>query len=93
MVKRFKNTRLCLITILLFFLASSSNYAQSFLKTQGQSIVDEDNNPIILRGMGLGGWMVQEAYMLQTAEFANPQHEIRQKITEVIGEEATQEFL
>ena len=33
--------------------------------------------------------MVQEGYMLQTASFASPQHEIKETITELIGEEAT----
>ena len=30
--------------------------------------------------------------MLQTASFASPQHEIKETITELIGEEATAEF-
>jgi aryl-phospho-beta-D-glucosidase BglC (GH1 family) len=42
--------------------------------------------------MGLGGWMVQEGYMLQTAGFANPQHEIRATIQDLIGEASTEEF-
>lgn len=77
---------------MVLLIANLAVFSQSFLKTQGKNIVDEDDNPVILRGMGLGGWMVQEGYMLQTADFASPQHVIRQKITEVIGEEATQEF-
>ena len=65
---------------------------QSFLTVDGQEIVDADGNPHLLRGMGLGGWMLQEGYMLQTAEFANAQFKIREKISELIGEDATQEF-
>ena len=42
--------------------------------------------------MGLGGWMLQEGYMLQTAGFANAQYEIRNKIEQLIGEDATDEF-
>jgi len=42
--------------------------------------------------MGLGGWMVQEGYMMQTADFASPQHKIRAKIVEVVGEEETAAF-
>ena len=66
--------------------------AQYRLSTSGPSIVNESGEEVLLRGMGLGGWMVQEGYMLQTAGFANPQHEIRAKITQLIGEQATQEF-
>jgi len=40
--------------------------AQSYLSTHGQAIVNENGDTIILRGMGLGGWMLQEGYMLQT---------------------------
>ena len=65
---------------------------QSFLKTQGKDIVNENGDPFLLRGMGLGGWMVQEGYMLQTADFANPQHEIKEFIEELVGAEATEEF-
>ena len=73
-------------------LISSSIFSQSFLKVEGKKIVDESGQEVILKGMGLGGWMVQEGYMLKTAGFANPQHEIRSKIEELIGKEASDEF-
>ena len=38
----------------------SSNYAQSFLSVKGKEIIDRNGNPIILRGIGLGGWLVPE---------------------------------
>jgi len=75
-----------LILSLLVLTGFATLNSQNFLSTQGTSIVNENNEPVLLRGMGLGGWMVQEGYMLQTASFASPQHEIREKITELIGE-------
>jgi hypothetical protein len=66
--------------------------SQNRLSTLGTAIVNESQDTVLLRGMGLGGWMLQEGYMLQTSAFANPQWEIRQKIEETIGEEATDEF-
>ncbi|RPE00939.1 carbohydrate-binding protein [Aureibaculum marinum] len=66
--------------------------SQNFLHTDGQHIVDRDGNKILLRGLGLGGWMVQEGYMLQTGDFAGPQHVIRQKIEDLIGTENTEIF-
>jgi endoglucanase len=76
-----------------FFLAFISHInAQHFLSTNGQAIVNENQDTILLRGMGLGGWMVQEGYMLQTAGFANPQHEIRAVIQDLIGEADTDLF-
>ncbi len=79
---------------LLIFLSTGlhSHLMGQFLKTEGDKIVLESGEEFLLRGMGLGGWMVQEGYMLQTAEFANPQHQIRAHIQELIGEERTQEF-
>ena len=67
-------------------------WSQQRLSTEGASIVNEAGEPVLLRGMGLGGWMLQEGYMLQTAGFANAQYEIRNKIEQLIGEEATDAF-
>jgi len=63
-----------------------------FLKVSGITVVDKNGNEVILRGMGLGGWMLQEGYMLETSSFANPQYEIRARIAALIGEVNTQEF-
>jgi len=79
--------------ILLYIIFSSSFLdAQHLLKTHGQAIVNESLDTITLRGMGLGGWMLQEGYMLHTTEFASAQHQIKQKINELIGEERTELF-
>jgi len=69
-----------------------SALSQDRLSTSGPDIVNEAGETVLLRGMGLGGWMLQEGYMLQTAGFANAQHEIRAKIELLIGESATDEF-
>lgn len=74
------------------FLSFSSVVAQGYLHRDGQRIVDGKGQNIVLRGLGLGGWMLQEGYMLKTADFAGPQFAIRQKISEVIGEEATEKW-
>lgn len=80
-------------SILVFVCVLCSNaFSQSFLSVSGKNIVNEQGEEVILRGMGLGGWMLQEGYMLQTASFANAQHKIRESITDLIGEQATDEF-
>ncbi|GAB4409418.1 MAG: hypothetical protein OHK0039_13080 [Bacteroidia bacterium] len=66
--------------------------AQGFLHASGRAIVDGSGDTVILRGMGLGGWMLQEGYMLHTASFANPQWQIRNKIESEIGPAATDSF-
>lgn len=66
--------------------------SSQLLTTNGQKIVNDKGENIQLRGLGLGGWMVQEGYMLKTADFAGPQYHIKQKIKELIGPEATEQF-
>ncbi|HHH54582.1 MAG TPA: glycosyl hydrolase family 5, partial [Bacteroidetes bacterium] len=81
-----------LILIIIFFISIINLNGQGFLTTQGKSIVNDDGEKIILRGMGLGGWMLQEGYMLLTADFASSQSQIRQKIEDLAGIENTQIF-
>ena len=61
-----------------------------FLQAHGGRIVDGAGRAVILRGMGLGGWMLQEGYMLDAGGLS--QHLIRRKMTELIGPEATAAF-
>ncbi|UQV17119.1 hypothetical protein MU852_08975 [Brevundimonas albigilva] len=41
---------------------AGSASAQDWLRVEGTRIVDEAGEPVILRGMGLGGWLLQEGY-------------------------------
>ena len=66
--------------------------AQHLLQANGKIITNQLGDTVLLRGMGLGGWMVQEGYMMQTASFANPQHKIREKIEQLIGPTDTDLF-
>ena len=68
-----------------------NSYAQGFLKTQGKHIVNENGSKIILRGMGLGGWMLQEGYMFRVSNLGQ-QYRIKNKIEEVVGKERTEHF-
>ncbi len=79
-------------SILLIMTVSIEAWSQSFLSVSDKEIVNEEGQAVLLRGMGLGGWMLQEGYMLQTASFANAQHKIERAISDLIGEEAKQEF-
>jgi endoglucanase len=78
--------------LLFFCLFPSCIFAQGFVHRDGQNIVDGNGKNLVFRGLGLGGWMVQEGYMIKTGEFAGPQFKIREKIVDVIGEENTVEF-
>jgi len=79
--------------ILFFFLlVHQSLSAGGFLKVQGKTITDSTDQEIILRGLGVGGWLLQEGYMFETSSFANTQHELRKKIEDLIGTDSTNIF-
>lgn len=62
------------------------------LKVNGSRIINAAGNEVILRGFGLGGWMLQEPYMLDLSGAAVAQYDIRNKITDLIGKERTAAF-
>ncbi len=67
---------------------TKSDNPMGFLHAQGTQIVDGNGNEVILRGMGFGGWMVQEPYMMQVSGSAHAgQHTIFENIEELIGVE------
>src|SRR5215213_1839302 len=78
-----------LLTICLLF--SFFLHAQG-LCVSGKFIVDKTGKEIILRGIGLGGWMLQEPYMMQLSGIATTQHDIKNKISDLIGPEQTKIF-
>jgi endoglucanase len=78
------------ILLLLLFTGIYSN-SQGFLKVKDRQIVNERDEPIILRGMGLGGWMLQEGYMFRLSNIGQ-QHRIKAKIEELVGKERTKQF-
>jgi aryl-phospho-beta-D-glucosidase BglC (GH1 family) len=80
-----------LFSFLLFLLMTSPAAAQGYLKADGKKIVN-DKAEVILRGVGLGGWMLQEPYMLKLSGVAVAQHDIKRKITDLIGEADTRKF-
>lgn len=70
--------------LLTALLVSPACAAKDFLRTQGTQIVDASGKPVILRGMGLGGWMLQEGYMLDI-DGVGTQRSIHARIAELIG--------
>ena len=60
-----------------------------YLRADGQRIVDPSGNNVLLRGIGLGGWMLQEGYMLRTR---GPQYRIESDIEALVGKERKEQF-
>ena len=71
--------------------AFRSSGAQGFLKVNGKKMVDAKGNNVLLRGEGLGGWMLQEGYMLGINQ-ESQQNKIRSRLEAMMGTEKTAEF-
>ena len=65
---------------------------QGFLRADGKHIVNGRGEYVLLRGIGLGGWMLQEPYMLKLSGVTVAQYDIRKRITALTGEERCNEF-
>jgi len=77
------------LLILLFIYSQAS--AQGYLHADGEKIVNGKNENVLLRGIGLGGWMLQEGYMLKINK-ESQQYRIRERFEELMGPKQTQEF-
>jgi hypothetical protein len=62
------------------------------LRRSGQKIINQSGNEVILKGMGLGGWMLQEPYMMEMSGIASAQWQIKSKIQDLIGPSNTITF-
>jgi endoglucanase len=89
----FRHARL---TGLLFILSLVCNIpasrAQGFLHASGTKIVNGSGQEVRLRGIGLGGWLVPEGYMLGTSGFANSPSQFKKKVSDLIGPTNTDAF-
>lgn len=79
-----------LIIVASLLLMSAQLNAQ-WLRAHNGYVVNDNNEKVILRGMGLGGWMLQEGYMYHL-HFLGQQYRIREKIEEIAGPEKTASF-
>ncbi|MFA9399038.1 MAG: glycoside hydrolase family 5 protein [Clostridiaceae bacterium] len=63
-----------------------------FLKTCGNKIFDENGKEVLLRGMGLGNWLLAEGYMWRFFTKCDRPRRIENLINELVGEEKSKEF-
>ncbi|QMU64410.1 MAG: carbohydrate-binding protein [Flavobacteriaceae bacterium] len=62
------------------------------LRTLGKKIINTNGDEVLLKGVGLGGWMLQEGYMMNSSGAADTQHEFMEKLTALIGADETAVF-
>jgi aryl-phospho-beta-D-glucosidase BglC (GH1 family) len=71
----------------------SSTPSKGFVRADGERIVDGNGNNLILRGQGLGGWMLQEPYQMLTVEAApKGQWQMFQKIEQTVGTAGLEQY-
>ncbi len=89
-----KNLLFLYFTLLLFTFSCTSGPdretpEEGFLHAEGTRIVDGEGNEVLFRGWGLGGWYLQEGYMLGTS---GPQHSLEARLEALVGKEKKEEF-
>ena len=78
--------------IVLFLLLTNYILAIDFLKTSGDTIVNENNEKIMLQGFGLGGWLVLEGYMWNCYIEHASTSRMEAAIEYLVGEDKKREF-
>jgi endoglucanase len=63
-----------------------------FLKAVGQKLVNGDGREILLRGVGLGSWMLPEGYMWMFPNQGDRPRRIERMVKELVGEEKAEQF-
>ena len=79
------------LVIISSFCLVNQTQSQGFLKADNTRIVNEKGENVLLRGIGLGGWMLQEGYMVHVNK-ESQQYRIKQRIELLIGKDQMQEF-
>ncbi|WHX48678.1 cellulase family glycosylhydrolase [Paenibacillus woosongensis] len=66
---------------------------KGYLRAEGQRIVNGDGQELLLRGVGLGNWLLPEGYMWKFPPTnADRPRRIEKLVTDLIGESAAKEF-
>ena len=86
------SSRFILTAITLLILLPVQASSQGYLHASGIYIADENNNQVLLRGMGLGGWLVPEGYMIGTSSFANSATAFKNVVAQLVGDANADQF-
>ncbi len=72
--------------------SSEAASAMTFLHTRGQDIVNEQGEKILLRGVGLGNWILPEGYMWKFGSQGDRPRKIEKLVNDLIGPENGRRF-
>ena len=65
--------------------------AASFVQVQGREFIGRDGEPLRLRGINLGNWLLPEGYMFHFTRAGSPR-EIENVVAELVGDVSAAEF-
>ena len=91
MIKPMRRLLLTIITLISTQVTIQA-HKTGFVHADGTEIHDQYGNNLVTRSIGTGNWMLQEGYMMQTADVANTQWLFRERLEELIGKAKTDEF-
>lgn len=63
-----------------------------FVRREGTRLVDGDGRPLLLRGVGLGNWLLPEGYMWRFGPGAESPREIEALVERLVGTSDAEEF-
>ncbi|RTQ48980.1 carbohydrate-binding protein [Hymenobacter gummosus] len=87
-----RSIRLTALTGALALLACTASAQQmSRLAARGPQIVNAQGQPVVLRGVNVGGWLLQESYILKT-DTLDCQRRIQQGLLRTMPEKDVEEF-
>lgn len=81
-----------MLALLIVLSSLCSLPAAGFLHTQGVDIVDDGGQKIMLRGVGLGNWMLPEGYMWRFGQEGDRPRKIEKIVSDLIGPDHAAKF-
>jgi len=85
-------TGLFVLFLVFIFFYTATAEGKGFLRTRGQDIVDEDGEKVMLRGVGLGNWLLPEGYMWKFGPLGDRPRKIEKILSDLIGAEDAERF-
>ncbi len=79
------------IITLLILINLNTIFSQGFLRVDGINIINDVDQNFMLKGICLGGWLVQEGYILHSGKL-DAEHQIRNGVQELVGVEKAEEL-
>lgn len=86
-----KQTTWWIILLLTLFVCTSICAQPRFVTTGGKAIVSPNGEPLLLKGINLGNWLLPEGYMFKFKQTNSPRL-IQTAISELVGEDEARKF-